>query len=62
MAAAKKPPLTETLQGMHWIIPSIGSAMYGAALSIVGTCSLTYLQDCYAEVRVHLSLAETPLR
>ncbi|KAK5149972.1 hypothetical protein LTS14_010444 [Recurvomyces mirabilis] len=37
-------------QGMHWIVPCIGSAFYGAGLSIIGTTSLTYLQDSYAEV------------
>jgi hypothetical protein len=36
--------------GMHWLVPCVGTAIYGAGFSIVGTSSLTYLQDCYAEV------------
>ncbi|KAK4550296.1 hypothetical protein LTR36_003263 [Oleoguttula mirabilis] len=37
-------------EGKPWIIPCIGSAMYGFGFSIIGDASLTYLQDCYAEV------------
>ncbi|KAK5116327.1 hypothetical protein LTR85_009299 [Meristemomyces frigidus] len=37
-------------EGKPWIIPCIGSALYGFGFSIIGDASLTYLQDCYAEV------------
>ncbi|KAK0813944.1 hypothetical protein LTR75_004399 [Friedmanniomyces endolithicus] len=36
--------------GMPWIIPCIGNAMFGFGSAVNGGASLTYLQDCYAEV------------
>ncbi len=37
---------------MPWIIPCIGNAMFGFGSAVNGGASLTYLQDCYAEVGV----------
>lgn len=38
------------IQGYAWIIPSIGSAIFGFGLNLIADTSLTYLQDCYYEV------------
>ncbi|KAK4898945.1 hypothetical protein LTR27_003676 [Elasticomyces elasticus] len=37
-------------KGMPWIVLCIGTAMYGFGSALNGAVSLTYLQDCYAEV------------
>lgn len=37
-------------KGRHWIIPCIGTAVFGVAFSLMGTTALTYLTDCYREV------------
>ncbi|TKA77610.1 hypothetical protein B0A55_03139 [Friedmanniomyces simplex] len=36
--------------GMAWIVPCVGNAMFGFGSALNGGASLTYLQDCYAEV------------
>lgn len=35
---------------MHWIIPCVGIAFFGFALTALGDTSLTYLSDCYREM------------
>ena len=39
-----------TAAGMHWIIPCVGIAFFGFALTALGDTSLTYLSDCYREM------------
>ncbi|KIW05911.1 hypothetical protein, variant [Verruconis gallopava] len=36
-----------TAEGMHWIIPTIGSALIGFGIGGTGDIALTYLQDAY---------------
>ncbi|KAF4314578.1 Major facilitator superfamily [Botryosphaeria dothidea] len=38
------------VDGRHWIIPCIGTAIFGVAFSLMGTIALTYLTDCYREL------------
>jgi len=35
---------------MPWIIPCVGIAFFGFALTALGDTSLTYLSDCYREM------------
>jgi MFS family permease len=39
-----------TANGMHWIIPTMGSALIGFSIGGVGDIALTYLQDSYEEI------------
>lgn len=41
--------LTES-QGMPWIVPCVGAAIFGFNLTALGDTSLTYLSDSYREV------------
>ncbi|EKG10849.1 Major facilitator superfamily [Macrophomina phaseolina MS6] len=36
--------------GQPWIIPCVGTAIFGVSFSLVGTTALTYLTDCYREL------------
>lgn len=38
-------------QGMPWIVPCVGAAMFGFTITALGDTSLTYLSDSYREVR-----------
>jgi hypothetical protein len=37
-------------EGLHWIIPCVGMALFGFGVGILGDTSLTYVTDCYSEV------------
>ena len=37
-------------EGLPWIAPCVGMAMFGFGAAIIGDTSLTYLTDCYADI------------
>lgn len=37
-------------RGMPWIIPAVGTGIYGFTFATLGDISLTYAMDCYQEV------------
>ena len=45
--------LTTSLQGMHWILPSIAGALFGFGLGSIGDASLTFVIDSYREVSMN---------
>lgn len=44
-------PLTNRRQGMHWIYPSIGGAMFAFGLGAYGDIAFTFVIDTYRDVR-----------
>ncbi|OCK77932.1 MFS general substrate transporter [Lepidopterella palustris CBS 459.81] len=36
--------------GNHWIVPCVGTALFGFSFNALGDMNLTYLTDCYKEV------------
>jgi len=45
-------------QGDHWIIPCIGDAIFAFGNASIYGLSLTYLVDCYREVRAVVTLGQ----
>ncbi|EED14247.1 MFS transporter, putative [Talaromyces stipitatus ATCC 10500] len=41
---------TTVAQGMHWILPSIGGALFGFGLGSIGDAALTLVLDSYPEI------------
>lgn len=41
-----------TANGLHWIVPCIGSGIFGFAMVTLGDVGLTYAMDCYCEVSI----------
>lgn len=41
-----------TANGLHWIVPCIGSGIFGFAMVTLGDVGLTYAMDCYVEVSI----------
>lgn len=41
-----------TANGLHWIVPCIGSGIFGFAFVALGDVALTYAMDCYVEVSI----------
>lgn len=46
----------EFIQGMHWIYPSIGGALFGFGLGSISDAALTLVIDSYRDVRTCRSL------
>lgn len=42
-------------QGMHWIYPSVGGALFGFGLGSIGDAVLTLVIDSYPEVNLFSS-------
>ena len=39
-----------TANGLHWIVPCIGTAFYGFGLTALSDVAITYAMDCYKDV------------
>ncbi|OCL11054.1 major facilitator superfamily transporter [Glonium stellatum] len=37
-------------EGLPWIVPCVGMALFGFGAAVIGDTSLTYLTDCYADI------------
>lgn len=48
---AKRKSSDHVSQGLHWILPSFGGAIFAAGLAAVGDITFTFVIDSYQEVR-----------
>jgi MFS family permease len=46
--------LTNVRQGVHWSLLAVGFGVYGFTLASLSGISLSYLMDCYQDVRISL--------